>query len=97
MYPREIEEFLYTHPDIQEVQVFGVPDDRYGEQVAAWVQVRPGSALSEDDIRAFCSGQITHFKIPKYIKFVDEFPMTVTGKMQKFIMRDRFAKELNLG
>ena len=97
VYPREIEEFLYTHPDIQEVQVFGVPDDRYGEQVAAWVQVRPGSALSEDDIRAFCSGQITHFKIPKYIKFVDEFPMTVTGKMQKFIMRDRFAKELNLG
>lgn len=96
VYPREIEEFLYTHPGIQEVQVFGVPDDRYGEQVAAWVQVRAGAALSEDDIRTFCNGQITHFKIPKYIKFVDEFPMTVTGKMQKFVMRERFAKELNL-
>ena len=96
VYPREIEEFLYTHPGIQEVQVFGVPDDRYGEQVAAWVQPRPGVTLSEYDIRAFCSGQITHFKIPKYIKFVDGFPMTVTGKMQKFIMRERFAKELDL-
>ena len=96
VYPREIEEFLYTHPDIQEVQVFGVPDDRYGEQVAAWVQVRPGSVLAEDDIRSFCSGQITHFKIPRHIKLVDQFPMTVTGKVQKFIMRDRFAKELNL-
>ena len=96
VYPREIEEFLYTHPDIQEVQVFGVPDDRYGEQVAAWVQARAGSSVSADAIRAFCSGQITHFKIPKYIKLVDEFPMTVTGKMQKFIMRDRYAKELNL-
>ena len=96
VYPREIEEFLYTHPGIQEVQVFGVPDDRYGEQVAAWIQPRPGVTLSEYDIRAFCSGQITHFKVPKYIKFVDGFPMTVTGKMQKFIMRERFAKELNL-
>lgn len=96
IYPREIEEFLYTHPDIQEVQVFGVPDERYGEQVAAWVQVRAGSTLSEDDILAFCDGQITHFKIPRYLKFVDEFPMTVTGKIQKFIMRDRFAKELGL-
>ena len=96
IYPREIEEFLYTHPDIQEVQVFGVPDERYGEQVAAWVQVRAGSTLSEDGILAFCDGQITHFKIPRYVKFVDEFPMTVTGKIQKFIMRDRFSKELGL-
>ena len=96
VYPREVEEFLYRHPDIQEVQVFGVPDDRYGEQVAAWIQPRPGSSMSADAVRAYCSGQITHFKIPKYIKMVDEFPMTVTGKMQKFIMRERYAKELNL-
>ncbi|MYE11402.1 MAG: AMP-binding protein [Gammaproteobacteria bacterium] len=96
VYPREIEEFLYTHPDIQEVQVFGLPDAKYGEQVAAWVQVREGSALAEDDIRSFCGGQITHFKIPKYIKLVDDFPMTVTGKMQKFVMRDRYAEELGL-
>ncbi len=96
VYPREIEEYLYTHPDIQEVQVFGVPDDHYGEQVAAWVQVRPGATLSEGGIREFCAGQITHFKIPRYIKLVDGYPMTVTGKMQKFIMRDRYAKELGL-
>ncbi len=96
VYPREIEEYLYTHPDIQEVQVFGVPDPKYGEQVAAWVQVREGAALTEDDIREFCAGQITHFKIPKYIKLVDEFPMTVTGKMQKFVMRDTYSEELGL-
>ncbi len=96
VYPREIEEFLYTHPGIQEVQVFGVPDEKYGEQVAAWVQVREGSDVSEQEIREFCSGQITHFKIPRYIKLVDEFPMTVTGKMQKFVMRDQFAEELGL-
>jgi fatty-acyl-CoA synthase len=97
IYPREVEEFLYTHPDIQEVQVFGVPDPKFGEQVAAWVQVRDGSALTEEDIQAFCAGQITHFKIPRYIKLVNEFPMTVTGKMQKFVMRDQFAEELGLG
>ncbi len=96
VYPREVEEFLYTHPEIQEVQVFGVPDPKYGEQVAAWVQRRPGASLSEDEIREFCAGQITHFKVPRYIKLVDEFPMTVTGKMQKFVMRDRFAEELGL-
>tara|TARA_B110000305_G_scaffold185465_2_gene206411 strand:+ start:14 stop:1678 length:1665 start_codon:yes stop_codon:yes gene_type:complete len=96
VYPREIEEFLYTHPDIQEIQVFGVPDAKYGEQVAAWIQLKEGVNLSEDGIRQFCSGQITHFKIPKYIKMVHEFPMTVTGKMQKFVMRDAFAKELGL-
>ena len=96
VYPREIEEFLYTHPDIQEVQAFGVPDEKYGEQVAAWVQLREGASLTEDDIREYCAGQITHFKIPKYIKLVDEFPMTVTGKMQKFVMRDAFSEELGL-
>ena len=96
VYPREIEEFLYTHPDIAEVQVFGIPDAKYGEQVCAWVQLRPGAEVSADAIREFCSGQITHFKIPKHIKIVDEYPMTVTGKMQKFIMRDEMAKELSI-
>ncbi len=96
VYPREVEEFLYTHPDIVEVQVFGVPDDRYGEQVAAWVQPRDGATLTPEDVQAFCSGQITHFKVPRYIKLVHEFPMTVTGKMQKFIMRDQYAEELGL-
>jgi fatty-acyl-CoA synthase len=97
VYPREIEEFLYTHPDIVEVQVFGVPDEKFGEQVAAWVQPREGSNLTEEDVKTYCQGQITHFKIPKYVKLVGEFPMTVTGKMQKFVMRDAFAEELGLG
>ena len=96
VYPREIEEFLYSHPDIQEVQVFGVPDAKYGEQVAAWVQVRDGSALTPKEIGEYCAGQITHFKIPRYIKLVDDYPMTVTGKMQKFVMRDQYAEELGL-
>ncbi|MEZ5597196.1 MAG: AMP-binding protein [Pseudomonadales bacterium] len=96
VYPREVEEFLYTHPDIQEVQVFGVPDAKYGEQVAAWVQPRAGASLSAESVQAFCQGQITHFKIPKYIKLVNEFPMTVTGKMQKFLMREAYANELGL-
>lgn len=96
VYPREIEEFLYTHPSVQEVQVFGVPDDKYGEQVAAWVQIKEGQSITEEELREFCSGQIAHFKVPRYIKMVSEFPMTVTGKMQKFVMRDEFAKELGL-
>ena len=96
VYPREVEEFLYTHPAIQEVQVFGVPDEKYGEQVAAWVQLKEGQMLDEQAVKEYCNGQITHFKVPKYIKFVKEFPMTVTGKMQKFIMRDEFSKELGL-
>jgi len=88
VYPREVEEFLYTHPDIQEVQVFGVPDQKFGEIVCAWVQVKEGASLSEDDVKAFCKDQITHFKVPAHIRFVDDFPMTVTGKIQKFKMRD---------
>ena len=96
VYPREIEEFLYSHPDIQEVQVFGVPDAKYGEQVAAWVQVRDDSPLTAEEVREYCAGQITHFKVPRYIKLVDEYPMTVTGKMQKFVMRDQYAEELGL-
>lgn len=94
IYPREIEEYLYTHPLIQEVQVFGIPHAKYGEQVCAWVQVKDGKDLTPDDIKAFCQGQITHFKIPQYIKMVNEFPMTVTGKMQKFVMRDETIKDL---
>lgn len=96
VYPAEIENFLYTHPEIAEAQVFGVPDEKYGEQVAAWVQLKGGSVLAPDDIRAYCEGQITHFKIPKFVKIVSEFPMTVTGKMQKFVMRAQFADELGL-
>src|SRR5437660_7385497 len=80
VYPREIEEFLYTHPDIADVQVIGVPDARYGEEIMAWVKVRPGAELIEDDVRAFCHGRIAHFKVPRYVRFAEEFPMTVTGK-----------------
>ncbi|MGA8818255.1 MAG: AMP-binding protein, partial [Xanthobacteraceae bacterium] len=87
VYPREIEEFLYRHPKIQDVQVIGVPDDRYGEEICAWVKLRPGVAANEEEIKAFCRDQIAHYKVPRYVKFVDEFPMTVTGKIQKFIMR----------
>ncbi len=96
VYPREIEEFLYTHPDISDAQVFGVPDKKFGEQVAVWVKVKSGSALDADALKAFCKGQIAHYKIPHHVKFVDEFPMTVTGKIQKFIMRDETVKSLDL-
>ena len=96
VYPREIEEFLYTHPDIADVQVVGVPDERYGEELMAWIILRPGASLTEDEVKAFCKGQIAHFKIPRYIKFVDEFPMTVTGKVQKFKMRETAIEELGL-
>ncbi len=97
VYPREVEEFLYRHPDIQEVQVFGIPDQRYGEQVCAWVKLRQGASLTADDIKAYCRDQITHFKIPHYIRFVEDFPMTVTGKMQKFLMREQMIEELSPG
>ncbi|AOK51370.1 AMP-binding protein [Burkholderia stagnalis] len=96
IYPREIEEFLFRHPKIQSAQVFGVPDAKYGEEVCAWIVLRAGEQMSEDDVRAFCSGQIAHYKIPRYIRFVDELPMTVTGKVQKFIMRQRMIDELKL-
>ncbi|MFP6807283.1 MAG: AMP-binding protein [Pseudomonadales bacterium] len=96
IYPREIEEYLYTHPQIQEVQVFGIPHEKYGEQVCAWIQIKEGSELTVEAIKEYCQGQITHFKIPHHIKLVTEFPMTVTGKMQKFVMRDETSKELEL-
>jgi len=94
IYPREVEEFLYTHPAIQEVQVFGIPDERYGEQTCAWIKLREGSSLTADELKDYCRDKITHFKIPHYIRFVDDFPMTVTGKMQKFLMREQMIQEL---
>ncbi|RQZ35775.1 AMP-binding protein [Burkholderia sp. Bp9090] len=96
VYPREIEEFLFRHPKIQSAQVFGVPDPKYGEELCAWIVLRTDEQMTEDDVRAFCSGQIAHYKIPRYIRFVDELPMTVTGKVQKFVMRDRMIEELKL-
>jgi len=94
IYPREIEEFLYTHPDVQDVQVFGIPDVKFGEQICAWIKPRTKAGLTERDIKEFCMGQITHFKIPNIIHFVDEFPMTVTGKIQKFVMKEIMAKNI---
>ncbi len=94
VYPREIEEFLYRHPAVQDVQVFGVPDEKYGEEVCAWIMLRAEAAIAEEEIRAFCRGRIAHYKVPRYVKFVDDFPMTVTGKIQKFVMREAMAKEL---
>jgi fatty-acyl-CoA synthase len=96
VYPREVEEFLYAHPAIEDVQVIGVPDTRYGEELCAWVKLRPGTTLSLDELREFCSGQIAHFKVPRYLRITDEFPMTVTGKVQKFKMREVSIAELDL-
>ncbi len=96
VYPREVEEFLYGHPAVEDVQVIGVPDPKYGEELAAWVKLRQGMDATEDEIRDFCRGRIAHFKVPRYVRFVDGFPMTVTGKVQKFVMRDRMAAELGL-
>jgi fatty-acyl-CoA synthase len=97
IYPREIEDFIFTHPKVAEVAVFGVPDDYYGEEVMAWIQLHAGEAATEEEIRDFCKGSIAHFKIPKYIWFVNEFPMTVTGKLQKFRMREMAVEKLQGG
>jgi fatty-acyl-CoA synthase len=96
VYPREVEEFLYSHPAIADVQVVGVPDERYGEELCAWVRVRDGEAVTEDDVREFCRGKLAHFKVPRYVLVVDEFPMTVTGKIQKFKMREVTIERLGL-
>jgi fatty-acyl-CoA synthase len=96
VYPREVEEFLYGHPDVADVQVIGVPDDRFGEEVMAWVVLRPGATADGDAIRAHCRGQIAHYKVPRYVKVVDGFPMTVTGKVQKYRMREQAIEELGL-
>lgn len=94
IYPREIEEFLIRHPQVRDVQVFGIPDDRYGEEVCAWVVPRNGETLDPEALRAHCKGQIAHFKIPRHVRIVDDLPMTVTGKPQKFVMRDRMVELL---
>jgi fatty-acyl-CoA synthase len=94
IYPAEIEEFLFTHPKVAQVAVFGVPDPYYGEEVMAWIQLRAGVAATEDEIRGFCRGQIAHYKVPRHIRFVEEFPTTVTGKLQKFRMREMAAGQL---
>ncbi len=97
IYPREIEEFLYTHPDVEDVQVIGVPDARYGEELMAWIKPRAGATVDLDTVREFCSGRIAHYKVPRYVKVVDEFPMTVTGKVRKVDMREQSIAELGLG
>ncbi len=98
VYPREVEEFLYAHPDIVDVQVVGVPDERYGEEIMAWVRVRPGAEpLDADAVRQFCQGRIAHFKVPRYVHVTEEFPMTVTGKIQKYKMREESIELLGLG
>jgi fatty-acyl-CoA synthase len=96
VYPREVEEFLFRHPAVQEVQVFGVPDSRYGEEVACWIVLKAGQSATEESIREYCKGQIAHYKIPRYVRFVQALPMTVTGKPQKFVMREAMVNELGL-
>jgi fatty-acyl-CoA synthase len=96
VYPREIEEFLFRHPAVAQVQVFGVPDPRYGEEIAAWIVLKPGAQATAEDIVAFCRDQIAHYKVPRHIRFVPELPMTVTGKAQKFLMRQAMVRDLGL-
>jgi fatty-acyl-CoA synthase len=96
VYPREVEEFLYTHPKVAEVQVVGIPHERLGEAVLAWIRLKTGESATEDEVRKFCEGQIAYFKIPQHIRFVDAFPMTVTGKIQKFKIRELETKERGL-
>jgi fatty-acyl-CoA synthase len=96
IYPREIEEFLYPHPKIQDVQVIGVPDEKYGEEVMAWVILKAGETTTEDELRDYCRAHIAHYKVPRYWKFTDAFPMTITGKIQKYKMRETATEELGL-
>jgi len=96
IYPREIEEFLCAHPKVADVQVVGVPDRRMGENLCAWIRLAPGETCTEEDIRRFCQDRIAHHKVPRYIRFVAEFPMTASGKVQKFVIRDQMMRELRL-
>jgi fatty-acyl-CoA synthase len=96
IYPREVEEYLYRHPKVLDVQCVGVPDPKYGEELCACIILRPGMQADADEIRAFCNGQIAHYKIPRYVRFVESFPMTVTGKIQKFMLRKQVATDLGL-
>ena len=95
IYPREIEEYLFRHSEVSEAQVFGIPDEKYGEEVCAWIIPKPGANLTGETVRQFCQGQIARYKVPKHIRIVDEIPMTITGKPQKFIMRDRMVRILS--
>ncbi len=96
IYPREVEEFLYTHPDVLDAQVVGVPDRTYGEELCAWVRLREDAEATGEDLRSFCRGKLAHYKVPRYVRIVEEFPMTVTGKVQKFKMREASISELGL-
>ena len=96
IYPREIEEFLYTHPDIAQAQVFGIPDKKLGEVVCAWLVLNDGASQTPEDIRTFCQGKIAHYKVPLHVRFKSDLPMTVTGKPQKFVMRDAMLQELGI-
>src|SRR2546425_2687326 len=89
IYPREVEEFLHSHPAVSEAQVVGVPDARYGEELCACVRVRSGTTVTEEELRDYCRGRIAHYKVPRYVRFVDAFPMPVTGKVQKYLLRER--------
>ena len=96
IYPREVEEFLYRHPAVSDVQVVGVPDKKYGEELCAWVVLKSGQSATAEDIRSFCKNNIAHYKVPRYVKFVEGFPMTITGKIQKFAMRETMMQELQV-
>ena len=96
IYPREIEEFLFTHPAISQAAVFGLPDPKYGEELCAWVQLQPGRSLGPEEVRSYCRQSLAHYKVPRYIRFVSEFPTTVSGKLQKFKMRQQMCQELKL-
>jgi len=97
IYPAEIEEFLFTHPKVAQVAVFGVPDERYGEEIMAWVQLHAGEAATAEELRGYCKGKIAHYKVPRHVWFVQEFPMTVTGKLQKFRMREIAGQKMAAG
>jgi fatty-acyl-CoA synthase len=96
IYPREIEEFLHNHPKIADVYVIGVPDEKYGEELMAWIMVEKGEVMTEEEVKEFCRGKIAHYKIPRYVKFVTEFPMNISGKIQKYKMREIAIRELCL-
>ena len=96
VYPVEIENVLYQHPAVADAQIFGVPDDHFGEELCAWIRIKPGASMTENEVRIFCRERLAHFKIPRYIRFVEEFPATATGKVQKFVMRQHMVDELRL-
>jgi fatty-acyl-CoA synthase len=96
IYPREIEEFLFTHPAIEQAAVVGVPDEKYGEELCAWIKLKPGAGLTAEEVREFCRQHLAHYKVPRYVKLVQEFPQTVTGKIQKFKIREAMIVELGL-